>query len=76
MSAKPLSQEYLESRAHQQREQIHRTAMELVAKVDETRQKLTLSYNLRRHFWAVAFFAAALSLVSGYALGVAMMRQH
>lgn len=76
MSASPLSPEGLEQRARQQRERLHVTAHELISKIDDARQRLTLSYNLRKHFVAFALIAAALSLVSGYALGVALTRKH
>ena len=42
MSASP-SPERLEIRALQQRERIHRTALELISKVDDAKQRLTLS---------------------------------
>jgi hypothetical protein len=66
MNASPLPPESLELRAIQQRQQIHRTALELISKVDETKQKLTLSYHVRRHFLAAALLAGALSFVAGY----------
>ena len=42
--------EKLEVQAHAQRERIHRTALELISKVDDAKQRLTLSYNVRAHF--------------------------
>src|SRR5579864_9471581 len=68
MSAIPSSPESLEQRAREQRQQIHRTALELVSKMDEARQKLTLSYNVRAHFLASALIVAAGSLIAGYEL--------
>jgi hypothetical protein len=68
MSAIPSSPESLEQRAREQRQQIHRTALELVSKIDEARQKLTLSHNVRAHFPASAVIVAAASLIAGYEL--------
>ena len=67
MSASP-SPERLELRAHQQRERIHRTALELISKVDDAKQHLTLSYNVRRHFAVTSLVAIAMSLLCGYVL--------
>ncbi|HZQ95493.1 MAG TPA: hypothetical protein VFA67_10825 [Candidatus Sulfotelmatobacter sp.] len=67
MNASP-SPERLEIQALQQREQIHRTALELISKVDDARERLTLSHNVRRHFAVTASIAAAFSFLCGYAL--------
>jgi hypothetical protein len=68
MSAIPSSPEGLEQRAREQRERIHRTTLELISKVDEAKQKLTLSHNVRTHFLASALIAGAASLIAGYEL--------
>lgn len=70
MTATAASSESFEQQAVQQRERIHRTAMELVAKVDDARQHLTLSYQARHHFLAAAAIAGSISLACGYVLGL------
>ncbi len=68
MSASPASSERLEVRAVQERERIHRTALELISKVDDARQRLTLSHNVRRHF----AFASLLTICSSFFFGYAV----
>lgn len=70
MSAAHASPESFEQQAVQQRERLHRTAMELVSKVDDARQRLTVSYHVRHHFLTAAVVASAVSLACGYVLGV------
>jgi hypothetical protein len=67
MSASPTP-ERLEIQAHQQRERIHRTATELISKVDDARQHLTLSYNVRNHFARTSLVAVTISFLCGYAM--------
>ena len=67
MSASP-SPERLEIRALQQRERIHRTALELISKVDAAKQRLTLSYNVRAHFAVTSLIAVSVSFLCGYAV--------
>jgi hypothetical protein len=67
MSASP-SPERLEIRALQQRERIHRTALELISKVDDAKQRLTLSYNVRAHFAVTSLIAVSISFLCGYAV--------
>jgi hypothetical protein len=67
MSASP-SPERLEIRALQQRERIHRTALELISKVDDVKQHLTLSYNVRAHFAVTSLIAVSVSFLCGYAV--------
>jgi hypothetical protein len=67
MSASP-SPERLEIRALQQRERIHRTALELISKVDDAKQRLTLSYNVRAHFAVTSLVAVSVSFLCGYAV--------
>jgi hypothetical protein len=62
MSASP-SPERLEIRALQQRERIHRTALELISKVDDAKQRLTLSYKVRAHFAVTSLIAVSLSFL-------------
>lgn len=66
MSASP-SPERLEIRALQQRERIHRTALELISKVDDAKQRLTLSYNVRAHFAVTSLIAVSVAFLCGYA---------
>lgn len=67
MSASPTP-ERLEIRAHQQRERIHRTALELISKVDDAKQHLTLSYNVRRHLAVTSLVTISVSFLCGYVL--------
>ena len=67
MSASPTP-ERLEVRAHEQRERIHRTTLELISKVDDAKERLTLSYNVRRHFGITSTVAIVVGFLSGYAL--------
>jgi hypothetical protein len=67
MSASP-SPERLEIRALQQRERIHRTALELISKVDDAKQRLTLSYNVRAHFAVTSLIAVSVCFLCGYAI--------
>lgn len=67
MSASPTP-ERLEIQAHQQRQRIHRTALELISKVDDAKQHLTVSYNVRRHFAVTSLVTIALSFLAGYVL--------
>ena len=67
MSASP-SPERLEIRALQQRERIHRTALELISKVDDAKQRLTLSYNVRAHLAVTSLIAVSISFLCGYAI--------
>jgi hypothetical protein len=58
----------LEIRALQQRERIHRTALELISKVDDAKQRLTLSYNVRAHFAVTSLIAVSVAFLCGYAV--------
>lgn len=68
MSASPTSPERLEIRAFQQRERIHRTALELISKVDQAKQQLSPAHNVRKRFAAVSLIAAAVAFLSGYSV--------
>ena len=63
------SPEKLELRALQQRDRLHRTALELIEKVDQTKQELSPSNNARKHFGAAAAIASALGFLFGYGVG-------
>jgi hypothetical protein len=67
MSASPTP-ERLEMQAHEQRERIHRTTWELISKVDDAKHRLTLSYNVRRHFGITATISIAIGFLCGYAV--------
>jgi hypothetical protein len=69
MSAPSSSPEALQLRALQQRERIHRTALELISKVKQTKEELTPSHAVRRHFGAASLIASILSLILGYTIG-------
>ncbi len=60
--------ERLEVQALAQRERIHRTALELISKVDDAKRHLTLSYNVRTHFGITTGVAAAICFLCGYAI--------
>jgi hypothetical protein len=75
MNANALSPDSLELRALMQRDRIHRTALELFGKVDEAREQLSLTHNVREHFGIVSFGAAAFSLLSGYVIGAVLTRR-
>ncbi len=66
MSTAP--RENLELRASQERERIHRTALELMSKVDETKEKLSPAYNVRLHFGRAAAAGSAVAFILGYAI--------
>lgn len=68
MSALPSS-DILEKQAAEQRERIHHTALELISKVDEAKQKLSLEHNVRKHFLFVTMIACSLAFLSGYVFG-------
>lgn len=67
MSTQPV--ENLEHQALEQRRQLHATAEELKGKIsgkiDEAKQKLDITRNLREHLFAVAMAVGAASLLIG-----------
>ena len=75
MGALPSSPDSLELRAREQRQRIHQTALELISKVDDVKQKLTPSYNVRQHFLVAALIAAGIAMISGYGLAISWMRR-
>lgn len=73
MSAAPI--EHLELQATQQRERIHRTALELISKVDETKQQYSAVHILQRNFVPVSVAVSALGLLFGFAFAGAFIRR-
>lgn len=69
MNTVPSSPETLEQRAVAQRERIHRTALELISKVDHAKQQLSLEHNVREHLGLVSLIGCSLSLAAGYWFG-------
>jgi hypothetical protein len=66
MSAAPM--EDLELRAEEQRERIHKTALELISKVDHAKQQLTAEHIVQRYFAPISAAASALGFLLGYAV--------
>jgi hypothetical protein len=70
MNTQPV--ENLEARALEQRNQLHRTAMELKseveAKIAATREKLDVSRNAREHMLGASVVLGLVGLLSGYSL--------
>ncbi|MFZ0732005.1 MAG: hypothetical protein WAM79_06750 [Candidatus Sulfotelmatobacter sp.] len=61
----------LEIRAHQQRDRLHRTALELIEKVDQVKQELSLSHNLSKHFVPASLTASFIAFLFG--VGIASL---
>jgi uncharacterized membrane protein len=70
-----VSSDSLELRALMQRERIHRTALELIGKVDEAKAQLSLEHIVRQHFGIASLIAGAVTFLSGYAIGSAFRRR-
>lgn len=68
MNANP-SPEILERQASEQRDRIHHTALELISKVDEAKQQLSLEHNVRKYFLTASLIACSLAFLSGYIFG-------
>ena len=68
MNTQPVDK--LELRALEQRNQLHRTAMELRSEVEEkiadTREKLDISRNAREHMLGASVVLGLVGLLSGY----------
>ena len=68
MNTQPV--ENLQARASEQRNQLHRTAMELKseveAKITATREKLDISRNAREHMVGASIVLGLVGLLSGY----------
>ena len=65
----------LELRALMQRERIHRTALELMGKVDEAKEQLSPAHYIRAHFGVATLIASAMTFLSGCALGKCFTRR-
>jgi len=74
MSAYP-SPEVLEKQAAEQRARIHHTALELISKVDQAKQQLSLEYNARKYFVAISLIACSLAFLSGCVFGELFARR-
>ena len=68
MNASP-SPEFLEQQAAGQRDRIHHTALELMSKVDDAKQQLSLEHNVRKYFLAVSLIACSVAFLTGYVFG-------
>ena len=75
MNTLPSSPENLEQRAIQQRERIHRTALELISKVDHARHQLSLEHHVREHFGLASLIGCSLSVVAGFWFGSVFARR-
>jgi len=64
MSAAPI--ENLQTRALEQRERLHKTALELISKVDEAKQQLSATHMVQRHLAPSSLAGAALAFILGY----------
>ncbi|HUO17001.1 MAG TPA: hypothetical protein VMX38_18605 [Verrucomicrobiae bacterium] len=73
MSAAPM--EHLEIQASQQRERIHRTALELMSKVDETKQQYSAANILHRNFGRASAAVSVLGFLLGFVFAGAFTRQ-
>jgi hypothetical protein len=73
MSAAPI--EHLELQASQERERIHRTALELMSKVDETKQQFSAEHIVQRNFGAASVTVSLLGLLFGFVFGGAFTRR-
>ncbi len=73
MSAVPIKN--LEIQASQQRERIHQTALELMSKVDETRQQYSAANILHRNFGRASVAVSVLGFLFGFALAGAFTRR-
>ena len=65
----------LEQQAREQRVHIHETAHELASKIEYARQKLDVTYNLRKHFLTGSLITAGLAYISGYSVGGTFTRR-
>ena len=66
MTSEPVDN--LESRATEQRQHLHERATELKAKLEVTRENLSLTNQSRQHFGPAALIVSAVGLLAGYAL--------
>lgn len=66
MSAAPVDN--LELRALEQRERIHKTALELISKVDRTKRQLSVTNLAREHLGGMSAVVSGLAFLLGYAI--------
>ncbi len=64
----------LELRALMQRDRLHRTAHELIGKVDQAREQLSPPYIVREHFGAAVLLASTTTFVAGYVVATVFAR--
>lgn len=64
----------LELRALMQRDRIHRTAHELIGKVDQAKEQLSLPHIVRAHFGTAALVGSATTFIAGYVVVSAFRR--
>lgn len=69
-----MSSDSLELRALMQRDRIHRTAVELIGKVDQAKEQLNLEHQVRAHFGIASLMAGAITFLTGYTLGSVLGR--
>jgi hypothetical protein len=69
------SSDTLELRALMQRDRIHRTALQLMDKVDEAKEQLSLAHNVREHFGIASLVAGGMTFLAGYAIASALLRR-
>ena len=72
MSAAPI--EHLELQASQQRERIHQTALELISKVDETKEQFSPANILHRNFGRASAAVSVVGFIFGYLVAGAFTR--
>lgn len=73
MSAVPI--ENLELQASQQRERIHQTALELMSKVDETKQQYSAVNILHRNFGRASAAVSIVGFLFGFVFAGAFTRR-
>jgi hypothetical protein len=73
MSAAPI--EHLEQQASEQRERIRRTALELMSKVDETKQQFSAVNILHRNFGRASTTVSIVGFIFGYLSAGAFSRR-
>jgi hypothetical protein len=66
MSAAPVDN--LELRALEQRQRIHKTALELISKVDHAKEQLSPTHVVQNHLGSAAAVAGAIAFLVGYAI--------
>jgi hypothetical protein len=72
MSTAPI--EHLQRQASDQRERIHQTALELMSKVDETKEQLKPANILHRNFDRASATVSIVGFIAGYLFAGAFSR--